>query len=232
MNNQDRTMVQQQQKKHQPPLSGGYAPIPNLYVNSRVQEVAQYVIETLYVNVKEDLSVISHTSMEDDVVHNSNEDDMDTITPSVQQSQIAPLYTFVSTLAAELQVASNTPNEMQSTPLVVRGTQQVVAGMNYRLIIVLVRRTNLTASSATLSNVDTDNNNNNSIVGAFEVVVYDQFGTLSVSKWGKEVSMTDATLLLQQYEEEVMTQTKTLTSFSLPVDEANDDVLLDNEGHI
>ena len=61
----------------------------------------------------------------------------------------------------------------------VKGSRQVVAGMNYRLFIMLQD----TASGDCL--------------GAFAVEVYDRFGSLSVTNWGKEISCNDAEAMLK-----------------------------------
>jgi hypothetical protein len=55
----------------------------------------------------------------------------------------------------------------QYTRKVVRGKQQVVAGMNYKLNIKLLKP-------------------NGRCLGGLHVIVYDQFGSLSVIKWGKK----------------------------------------------
>ena len=82
--------------------------------------------------------------------------------------QNAALFAF-----GQLASASYSFGATDSTTIeVVKAYQQVVAGMNYRLIIVLKE--------------------NGDCVGSFAVTVYDQFGNLSVSKWGKEVSCDEA----------------------------------------
>jgi hypothetical protein len=62
-----------------------------------------------------------------------------------------------------------------SSAHVVSGYQQVVAGMNYKFEIVL-----------------TSHDNDDVVLGGFRVDVYDQFGNLSVRKWGSEISQTEA----------------------------------------
>ena len=37
------------------------------------------------------------------------------------------------------------------------------------------------------------------LVGGFDVVVYDQFGTLSITRWGSEISIKDAQILFHNY---------------------------------
>jgi Cystatin domain len=58
---------------------------------------------------------------------------------------------------------------------VVSAYQQVVAGMNYKFEIVL-----------------TEHDNDDVVLGGFRVDVYDQFGNLSVRKWGSEISQPEA----------------------------------------
>lgn len=72
--------------------------------------------------------------------------------------------------------------------VVLDGTQQVVAGMNYRLHVALVKTS------------DADNNpfNEHAIVGAFAVTVYDQFGTMQVTKWGPELDVVEAKTKLEE----------------------------------
>ena len=55
---------------------------------------------------------------------------------------------------------------------VVHAYQQVVAGMNYKMIIAI------------------HDLKNNKCIGSFKVTVYDHFGDLSVSNWGGEISCT------------------------------------------
>jgi hypothetical protein len=103
---------------------------------------------------------------------------------SNQQQQPIPSdhYSFQKQLRDDI---SDSNNSLMVT--VVRGSQQVVAGMNYRLTIVVT-----TTSSAT-----THGDSGNDIVGAFEVTVYDNFGNLSVTQWGPEVSQNEAKSLLE-----------------------------------
>jgi hypothetical protein len=61
-------------------------------------------------------------------------------------------------------------------PKVVEASQQVVAGMNYRLTIIC-------------------QDSKGTCVGAFSTVIYNQFGTMSVSTWGDELSCQDAELI-------------------------------------
>jgi Cystatin domain len=72
---------------------------------------------------------------------------------------------------------------------IVRASQQVVAGMNYRLLLLLVASDDSSSSSEQPAL--------GSCVGAFTVTVYDRFGTLEVTSWGKEVECSKAKALLE-----------------------------------
>jgi hypothetical protein len=61
-------------------------------------------------------------------------------------------------------------------PKVVSASQQVVAGMNYRLTIIC-------------------QDSKGKCVGAFSTVVYNQFGAMSVTTWGDELSCHEAELI-------------------------------------
>lgn len=71
-------------------------------------------------------------------------------------------------------VGQETTALADARPVVVRGYQQVVAGMNYNLEIVMVR------------------GDDNEVLGGFSVTVYDQFGQLSITKWGNDLSQEQA----------------------------------------
>jgi hypothetical protein len=72
---------------------------------------------------------------------------------------------------------------------IVRASQQVVAGMNYRLLLLLVTSDDSSSSSEQPAL--------GSCVGAFTVTVYDRFGTLEVTSWGQEVECSKAKALLE-----------------------------------
>lgn len=87
-------------------------------------------------------------------------------------------------------------------PMVVRGYQQVVAGLNYKLVIVLVNTDQQEQDHTPTTTSELQN-----VVGGFGVTVYDHFGELTVSKWGKELSREQAISLLentQEFGEEAM----------------------------
>lgn len=84
-------------------------------------------------------------------------------------------YTFASSVVQDRTTSSSETSDSNKYSFqVIQAFQQVVAGMNYKIIITI-----------------TDNNNKNNCIGAFAVTVYDQFGTLSVTTWGKEISCSD-----------------------------------------
>jgi hypothetical protein len=87
------------------------------------------------------------------------------------QQNAADLYSFVLPSEFTIQIA--------------KGYRQVVAGMNYKLIVVITR-----SDAGALPLAD-------NIVGSFGVTVYDKFGELSVTKWGKELSVERAMQMLQ-----------------------------------
>ena len=70
-------------------------------------------------------------------------------------------------------------NDNIAKPVVLRASQQVVAGMNYRLTIALL-------------------NSVGDCLGGFKCIVYNRFGELSVTTWGDEVSCEDALNLLNE----------------------------------
>jgi hypothetical protein len=73
--------------------------------------------------------------------------------------------------------ASNVSAEAGYVVKVAKAWQQVVAGMNFRLVIII-------------------ENSTGECIGSFTATVYDHFGGLSVTKWGKEVGCAQAKGLL------------------------------------
>eukprot|EP00429_Kryptoperidinium_foliaceum_P001087 CAMPEP_0176009822 /NCGR_PEP_ID=MMETSP0120_2-20121206/4448_1 /TAXON_ID=160619 /ORGANISM="Kryptoperidinium foliaceum, Strain CCMP 1326" /LENGTH=129 /DNA_ID=CAMNT_0017342629 /DNA_START=211 /DNA_END=600 /DNA_ORIENTATION=+ len=67
-------------------------------------------------------------------------------------------------------------------PTVVEASQQVVAGMNFRLTI-LIRQ-------------------ENDCVGAFRATVYNHFGNLSVTEWKDELSCKEGEAILQEVQQD------------------------------
>jgi hypothetical protein len=85
----------------------------------------------------------------------------------------------VSSLAeAPYSFASNVSAEKDYNVRVAKAWRQVVAGMNFRLVILV-------------------ENASGEYIGSFSVTVYDHFGELSVTKWGKEVEFARAKALLE-----------------------------------
>jgi Cystatin domain len=94
--------------------------------------------------------------------------------------QLPEQYTFSSLPASTLSKMS---------VKIVRASQQVVAGMNYRLLLLLVATDGSSSSSEQPAL--------GSCVGAFTVTVYDRFGTLEVTSWGEELECSKAKALLE-----------------------------------
>jgi hypothetical protein len=113
---------------------------------------------------------------------NSSEEDVSTSTTS----QKNPHFSFAPQLKENLCVT------------VARGSRQVVAGMNYDLVVVLSQPTFMEDHAKTTRIASSTANGEASvaIVGAFEVTIYDRFGDLSVTKWGREFSLSEAKALL------------------------------------
>ena len=65
---------------------------------------------------------------------------------------------------------------------IVRAFSQVVAGINYRLVLAIVPANQETAQAC---------------VGAFAVTIYDHFGEMSVTQWGQEIECSRAMAVLQ-----------------------------------
>ena len=74
---------------------------------------------------------------------------------------------------------------------VARGFRQVVAGMNYKLVVILTVP-NVNNVVTTRTTID-----GHKILGGFEVTIYDRFGELSVTQWGQEVTRDEAKTLLE-----------------------------------
>jgi hypothetical protein len=85
-------------------------------------------------------------------------------------------YSFASNVMS----AAETADEGSVVVKVAKAWQQVVAGMNFRLVIIV------------------ENNSTGECIGSFTATVYDHFGSLSVTKWGKEVTCDQAKGLLEQ----------------------------------
>ena len=80
-----------------------------------------------------------------------------------------PSYTFLENL-------STTKSGAERFEIrIVRAFAQVVAGMNYRIVVAL------------LLGSDDDDKKEAVCQGAFAVTIYDAFGTLSISQWGHEM---------------------------------------------
>eukprot|EP00977_Amphora_coffeiformis_P027483 scaffold34615_cov180-Amphora_coffeaeformis.AAC.5 len=88
----------------------------------------------------------------------------------------APSYSFLGEEEDYLKSISN------SDIHVIRGFRQVVAGLNYRLILAITRP---------------QGEEEKDCIGAFSVTIYDHFGDLSVTTWGKEMDCARAMAALE-----------------------------------
>jgi hypothetical protein len=161
-------------------LPGGYASIGNCGADPRVRAAAEFAVQRL-----QEASVSVSSSSSSDGLPNF---------PTLLLTKKA-----ATTSTAQQRIASAT------LPFVVaRGYRQVVAGINYRLVIVLlsardggddendgIKRTEASEIAAERRNV----------LGGFGVTVYDHFGELSVTKWGNEISQEKAAALLKNDQE-------------------------------
>jgi hypothetical protein len=82
-----------------------------------------------------------------------------------------PSYSFVSNVSAKRGYAVT----------VARAFRQVVAGMNYRVVVILEDPAG-------------------SCIGAFAATIYDHFGVMSVTQWGKEITCDQARAILEDSE--------------------------------
>jgi hypothetical protein len=151
---------------------GGYMPIQDLRTNDRVPLIAQFVIEQILLQEQQQQQQQSTL----DTQNGNNNGQL-------------PQYSFLSKIKNDASMMSTT---------VVQGSQQVVAGMNYQLTIVL------STTTESVNDTDTNTNTKNNIssidiIGAFIVTVYDQFGQLSITNYGKELSYKDAKVLFENY---------------------------------
>jgi hypothetical protein len=81
-------------------------------------------------------------------------------------------YSFLSSSSSS---SSSSP---RPSPQVIAASQQVVAGLNLQLDVLLVKKE--------------EDGDGASCVGAFAVTVYNQFGDLSVTRWGDEYTCAEA----------------------------------------
>lgn len=102
---------------------------------------------------------------------------------------------FVNLTSSSLILPSITPEEpysfsadLESYSQVVSASQQVVAGLNFNLVILVLRGGN------------TNSDDENSCLGSFSVTVYDRFGSLSITSWGEEYSCEEARSMLASEE--------------------------------
>jgi hypothetical protein len=221
---QQQQQQQHQHQQHHPMVTvGGYSPIPDLSSNPRVQDISVYVLDTLMTDTKENTNRYSFQS---EFVNNNNN--------------------------------SNNNNNCNHTDpvvtwdvIVVLGNQQVVAGMNYHLtMVVVVTRRNDNNENETDTNQTNSSSSSSSssehirdrqpevatqvVVGGFDVVVYDQFGTLSITRWGKELSIPKAQELWTDYNNSNNHHQPDEEKANVKVDDdtdmTNTNAILDSEG--
>jgi hypothetical protein len=107
--------------------------------------------------------------LEDETVVEAAEFALTVLLSSLNKKKLA--YSFVPTSACK--------------PIILEASQQVVAGLNIQMTILLV---------------DEDYEENSSCVGAFAVTVYNRFGDLSVTGWGREYTCEEAMLMMEATE--------------------------------
>mmetsp|Transcript_40256 Transcript_40256/g.83847 ORF Transcript_40256/g.83847 Transcript_40256/m.83847 type:complete len:136 (-) Transcript_40256:65-472(-) len=90
-----------------------------------------------------------------------------------------PSYSFLQ----DLMTAADTI-DVSITPRVIQAQKQVVAGMNYKLIIFLLCQQHGSAV--------TEPTTQETLLGAFQVTVYDRFGSMSITEWGPEMTPEQA----------------------------------------
>jgi len=105
----------------------------------------------------------------------------------------SPPYSFLSSVSTPL------------TGQVVEAEQQVVAGMNYRMVVLVRSDSDGDAGADASGSEQGDAAAASEPVGAFRVTVYDRFGDMSVTKWDEEVSVDDAMkMLVESAEQDVV----------------------------
>lgn len=130
-------------------MVGSYKPHkPQSEEDNRVAVVAEFAVQTL--------------------LGNNNPQKPSSSTEDQVKPASLPHYSF-------LDVVTSSQDKLQVQ--VVKAYTQVVAGLNYRLVLLLA--------------VD------KTCIGAFTVQIYDHFGDLTVTHWGKELTCDDAKDLLK-----------------------------------
>ena len=111
-----------------------------------------------------------------------------TTTTTTKNKAAAPSYSFLAT-GEDNGGGGSSSNALKGQA--VRGYQQVVAGMNYRLVVVVRRQQEQSEGDAEAAD-------DSEPIGAFAVTVYVRFdGEMSVTKWGKEVDVAKAMEMLE-----------------------------------
>jgi len=141
-------------REHRTMLAGGYSAVEDLSTNERVALVVDFAVSELI-----DLS------------------------DSPREETGLPPYSFlVPAGAGENDAATRGMWKGKWKGRAVRGFQQVVAGMNYRLVIMITTSYETKTEDKGEAGAEGDD-----VIGGFAVTVYDRFGDLSVTKWGKEI---------------------------------------------
>lgn len=161
--------VEQQEQEHhyiqRHTMAGGYREVPDLS-DPRVLDAAAFCLSEL-----QRLATATPPSSSADGTSSS----------SVEEEIAVPAYSFLNAIQQD--------EESSLKVTVVRAFQQVVAGMNYRLVLLAER---IPVSEQGGSSV---------CVGALAATVYDRFGTLQVTHWGQELACDRAKALLENAQE-------------------------------
>ena len=102
--------------------------------------------------------------------------------PDLKEKHVLRAAQFaLSKVDSQASYSFQVPQDAELT--VVDGYRQVVAGMNYQLVLVVTTT------------------KDKEFVGAFEVTVYDHFGDLTTTKWGSEKSREEAMIMMDNLKE-------------------------------
>jgi hypothetical protein len=94
-----------------------------------------------------------------------------------------PQYSFLQSITATK--TTTTALQLPAVPVIIQASQQVVAGMNFQLTL-------LVQSSPSSSSSGGD------CLGAFTGTVYNRFGDLTVTDWKDELSCAQAKIILEK----------------------------------